>query len=233
NTPVSLAFIQEKAMNLNKCIAIEGETGQPGPFNASHGWFHRFHKRYDFNNTRVQGEAASADKNAAEAFPEMLKTIIEERGSDPQQVFSADEMGLYWKHMWSRTYISVNENKALKDCLCLLLGGNASGDMKLVYCSENPHAMKNDLPVIWNFHRKAWMTRQLFREWLVNYLVPEMKKYCEENNLMFKIFLILDNAITHDLDFKSLCSNIKVVFMPPRITSFMQLMDRNFWQTSK
>uniref|UniRef100_K7G394 HTH CENPB-type domain-containing protein n=1 Tax=Pelodiscus sinensis TaxID=13735 RepID=K7G394_PELSI len=194
NIPISLAFIQEKTMSLYKDNKIEGQIGESGPLNASRELFHRFQKRYGFKNVQVQGEVGNADKDAAEAFPEMLKTIIKEGSYNPQQVFNADKMGLYLK---------LNEKfvpgfKALKDRK-LLLGGSARGDMKLepllVYRSENPLAMKNYvnscLPVIWKSHRKAWMTRQLFHEWF------EMKKYCEETNLMFKILLILDNASAH------------------------------------
>uniref|UniRef100_K7GAG5 Tigger transposable element-derived protein 1-like n=1 Tax=Pelodiscus sinensis TaxID=13735 RepID=K7GAG5_PELSI len=237
NLYISLPLVQQKTMSLYK----EGETCEPGHFNAISGWFYRFQKRYGFKNVQVLGEAVRADKDVTEAFPKMLKTIIKEGGYNLRQVFNSDEMGLYWKCMLSRTCISVNQKsapgfKALKDLLTLLLGGNVDGDKKLkpllVYCSENPCAMKSRLLVIWKSHRKVWMTRNLFCEWFLGYFVPEMKKYYEENNLTFKILLILDNASAHNLDFESLCPNI-VFFMPPRITSLMQPMVKGLSQTSK
>ena len=71
------------------------------------------------------------------------------------------------------------------------------------------------------------MTSVVFCEWYIEYFVPEMKKYCAENNLDFKILLLLDNASSHKIDFESLCLNIKVVFMPPNTSSVMQPMDQN------
>ena len=59
--------------------------------------------------------------------------------------------GLYWKRMLSRTFISHEKKtasgfKLSKDCVTILLGGNAEGDCKLkpmpVYHSEKPNAIK-------------------------------------------------------------------------------------------
>ena len=66
----------------------------------------------------------------------MLQEIIDEGAYLPEQVFNVDETGMYWKRMTDRSYISKEEKlmpsyKAAKDSLTLLLGGNASGDMKL------------------------------------------------------------------------------------------------------
>ena len=63
-----------------------------------------------------------------------------------------DETGLYWKRIPDQSYISKEEklmpdDKAAKDRLTLLFGGNVSSDLKLklllVYHSENPKALKN------------------------------------------------------------------------------------------
>jgi hypothetical protein len=99
----------------------------------------------------------------------------------------------------------------------LLLGGNANGDKELkplpVCKSENPRALmnvaKSSLPVIWKSHGKAWVTRQIVNDWFVEYFLPEMKIYCAEENLDFRILLILDNASVHVLDHMSLSENVK------------------------
>jgi len=65
--------------------------------------------------------------------------------------------------------------KASKNRLNMLLGGNASGTVKLkpllVYHSETPRVMrgilrvKSRLQVIWTSNRKAWVTQQIVSEW--------------------------------------------------------------------
>jgi hypothetical protein len=65
--------------------------------------------------------------------------------------------------------------------------------------------------------------------WLVcsaDYFVPEIKKYCNENNVAFNVLLILDQASANGLNFVSVCPNINLVLFPPHTTSVMQPMDQ-------
>ena len=102
-----------------------------------------------------------------------------DEGYGPQQVFNADETGLFWKRMPSRTFITKEEkklpgHKAMKDRLTLMISSNASGDLKikplLVYHSENPrifkknNVIKSKLPVHWKFNQKAWVTQVIYNE---------------------------------------------------------------------
>jgi hypothetical protein len=80
--------------------------------------------------------------------------------------------------------------------------------------------------VICKSHRKAWIIRQIFCDWFVEYFLPEIKKYCAEKDLDFRILLILDNASAHVLDYVSLSENIKIICMPLRTTPVMQPMDQ-------
>ena len=70
-----------------------------------------------------------------------------------QQMFNADEIGLIWKKMPKRTFITKEEkalpgHKPMKDWLTLLLCENASEDFKnkplLVYHSDNPRVFKRN-----------------------------------------------------------------------------------------
>ena len=108
--PVSFGLIQEKATSLFEDIkAKQGEGSNEEPFVASHGWFHRFKKRANLHHVKIAGEAASADKMAAEAFPAEFKKILDEGGYSPKQVFNVDETALFWKKMPDRSYISKEE----------------------------------------------------------------------------------------------------------------------------
>ncbi|XP_068238407.1 tigger transposable element-derived protein 1-like [Palaemon carinicauda] len=74
---LSLMLIQEKARSLYKDVkAKAGGEAAGESFVASHGWFNRFKMRANLHNVGITGEAASADKKAAEEFPVYLKSIL-------------------------------------------------------------------------------------------------------------------------------------------------------------
>lgn len=193
---------QSKPTNAN----AETEKKSKSEFSASKGWLDNFKNRFSLKNICLSGEAASADTEAAELYPAELKKIIEEGGYVDDQIFNADETGLFWKKMPKRTYISKTEKKApgfkaAKDRLTLLFCGNKSGDLctkpLLIYRSLNPRALKNvdktELAVFWRANKKAWMTELLFKEWFHEMFVPEVKAYMEKKNLSFKVLFILIN----------------------------------------
>ena len=121
---------------------------------------------------------------------EDLAGIINEGGYTTQQIFSVDGTDFYWKKMSSSTFIirekSVLGFKASKDWLTFLLGANAIGDQKsklvLIYHSENPKALKNDvkstLLMLYKGNHEAWMTAYLVTTWFTEYLKPTVETYC-------------------------------------------------------
>ncbi|MEE6465110.1 hypothetical protein FKM82_006454 [Ascaphus truei] len=186
NVPLCRAIIQAKALSLfNNMKADRGDVAADNTFEASRGWFNRFKARSQLHNISVQGEAASADTEAAQSYPRELAKVIEEGGYTKQQIFSVDETGLYWKKMPSRA--------------------NAAGDCKLkpmmIYRSENPRALKNyakaSLPVYYKSKSKAWVTGILFSNWFTDYFKPTVEAYCRSKNIPFKKgFTILDGIKT-------------------------------------
>ena len=86
--------------------------------------------------------------------------------------------------------------KAAKDRLTLFFGGSASGNMKLkpflVYHSEDPKA-KGSLPSVWKSNPKAWVTQAIFQD----QFIPEVKKYCLEEDISFNILSLLINTLDH------------------------------------
>jgi hypothetical protein len=193
--PLSLTTIQEKARSLKGDIKGKRQDASQ-TFAAGNGWFNRFKNRTGFHNVKVSGEAASGDAKAAQMFPGVLKETVNEGGCTAQQVFNVDGAGLFWKKMPERTYISKEEKtmpgfKAVNGRLTLLLGGNASGNYRpkplLVYNYENPCAFggisKATLPVYYRSNLKAWITIPRFEDWFINYFIPEVEKYCRENDI--------------------------------------------------
>ncbi|GFW94015.1 tigger transposable element-derived protein 1 [Trichonephila clavipes] len=194
-------------------------------------------------NETITGESATADEGAAKIFPEELAKIIEDGDYSADQVFNADETGLYWKKLPNRTYIAKDEktasgDKASKDRVTLLLCSKASGDWMLkpllINKSLRPCALKGkdlkQMPVHWMANPKAWMTTAIFTEWFNNCFVPEVEAYMKEKSLDFKVLLIVDNAASHpQLEHP----NVQLVFHPPNTTSLIQPLDQGIIATFK
>jgi hypothetical protein len=90
--PLNLMMILGKARSLFEAVKVK-YSDPNAKFVASHGWFNRFKARANFRNVKVSGEAANADRKAAEMFPEVLRKIIEEGGYTTQQIFNVDGTG--------------------------------------------------------------------------------------------------------------------------------------------
>ncbi|XP_042211880.1 tigger transposable element-derived protein 1-like, partial [Homarus americanus] len=185
-----------------KAKAPSGSDSAVSVFKDTKGWFTGFRKRNKLHSVVRHGEAASVDKDAAREHHDIFLKVIQEGGFVSQQVFNCDETGLFWKKMPRRTYITREDtsfpgHKPMKDRLTLLFCANASGDCKvkplLVYHAENPRALKNirknRLGVMWRSNPKAWVTRKLFSEWVIEVFGPTVRDYLRENNLPLKALL--------------------------------------------
>ena len=79
------------------------------------------------------------------------------------------------------------------------------------------------LPVTYSSNKKAWMTSQLFKQWLD-----------KVNNRMIQqhrsILLFIDNYTAHP---DANRSNIKLVFLPPNTTAKLQPCDAGIIQNVK
>ncbi|XP_051785316.1 tigger transposable element-derived protein 1-like [Erpetoichthys calabaricus] len=244
-TPLSLFTVQLKARSLFATLKERAGEDYSQEFVASTGWFKRFKKRFQLHNVRVTGEAAGADEEGASKFVDSLNEIIKAEGYLAEQIFNVDETGFYWKQMPGRTYIhkeakSMPGFKAHKDRLTLLLGGNIAGfKLKpfLIYHSENPRAFKNvnkhTLPVYYRSNRNAWMNQALFEDWFSNCFIHQVREYCLERGIPFKIILLLDNAPGHPRHLADLYPNVKVFFLPPNTTPLIQPMDQGVIATLK
>ncbi|XP_058029622.1 tigger transposable element-derived protein 1-like isoform X3 [Ahaetulla prasina] len=229
--PVSLFLIQNKARSIFSTLKERAGDECTETFTASRGWFMRFQLRFHYQKTHRLGKA---DKEAGKHFPDELDNVVAEGNYFAEQIFRVDETGLYWKRMPERTYIhreaqAIPGCKAFKDRVTLLLGGNVAG-FKLTpfLILKSDHACmfqninKDTLPVHYRFDCKAWMTHVLFEDWFTNCFIPQVKEYCWQEGITFKILLLLDKAPGHPLHLDSLHPNIKVVYLPQNTTTLVQ-----------
>lgn len=233
--PLSGELIKQKALGLYDLLRREEpSSSQVKQFQASNGWLQKFVKRNSIKNVKMKGECASADVDAASIYPAKFADIVEQGCYTPDRVFNADESGLYWRRMPETTYtMQANASgfKAAKERVTVMFCSNASGDKfvkpLVINNSQNPRAMKNVnfdmLPVYWRANAKAWMTKEMFDDWLQNCFIPEAKEYCEHKGLPFKVLLTLDNASSH---FRIEHPNVQFEFLPPNTTSLLQPLDQ-------
>ena len=120
--------------------------------------------------------------------------------------------------------------KKSKDRLTLLLACSATGHKLkplVIGKSKKPRCFKGKnigaLNIIYRHNNKAWLTSQLFCEWL-DIVNNQMR------NSNQKIILIVDNCAAHPHMERS---NIKLVFLPPNTTTKLQPCDAGIIQAVK
>lgn len=104
--PISGPMCAKQAEIFHKRLKIKE------PFNASSGWLHRFKKRRGIRELTIQGEKLSGDGEAMVEFCYELETIITENNLQPSQIYNADETGLYWRAIPTKTLAASNERSA-------------------------------------------------------------------------------------------------------------------------
>jgi transposase-like protein len=89
NVPLSGPIIQEKARMFAAKLGIQN-------FEASNGWLSKFNARNDISYKTICGESAAVNVQVADDWKEnVLPGLLE--GYEPEDIFNADETGLFFK----------------------------------------------------------------------------------------------------------------------------------------
>ncbi|GFT18925.1 tigger transposable element-derived protein 6 [Trichonephila clavipes] len=166
NIPMGGSLLKEKAKSFAKELGIE--------FSASEGWLTNFKKRNGIVFKKMCRESSSVDINVCSKWQNSLSDLIKEY--EPRNIFNTDETGLFFKCLPEKTFTFKKEKchggKHSKERLTILLTVNMDGSEKItplvIGKSAKPRCFKgiNSFPTNYRSNKKAWMTTELFNEWL-------------------------------------------------------------------
>ena len=204
NLPISGPLLQAQA----KLVA---EKLNMPDFKASNGWLESFRTRHEITFGQINGEANDVDMTVIEDWKLKIQSLIAE--FQPENIANCDETGLFFRALPNKTLKLKGEKciggKQSKERLTVLMCGFADGKLEkplVIGKARKPRCFKNvkvsDLPVVWRYNRKAWMTSEIMTEWLKS-LNQKMK------NKKRHILLFLDNATCHP---RLNLSNIQLCF---------------------
>ena len=136
----------------------------------SPAWIDRFKKRYGLGRTLESGEFGGVNTDVVNEWKDgKLREILE--NYRPDQIYNADETGLFWLLLPDNSIGFVGEKyhgtKQPKSRVTVLVGSNMDGSDKLpqfvIGKSHKPRAFKNvKVPVEYVANKSAWMTSLLF-----------------------------------------------------------------------
>ena len=238
NVPLSDVILQHKAQELFKTVYPSSDV----EFLSSRGFVRRFRIRHGIRILKITGEKVLSDYQAIEPFIKKLSSVISEMGITPDQIYNADESGLYYKLLPTRTLVTEQEKvapgrKVEKKRLTFMPCCNMTGTHKLplhvIGTAKRPRcftsAEMTNLPVDYENSHKGWATKATFERWFQNTFIPEVRRFCIEKNLRPSALLVLDNAPSH-FEGDVLQSDdglIRVIYLPPNCTAVIQPMDQH------
>lgn len=190
----------------------------------SKGWLYNFQLRNKLVSRRLHGEAASVNEDDVVEGRKLIQEVTAK--FEKRDVFNMDETAMYYCRAPSTTISPnpVSGKKKSKKRMTVAVTANADGTEKLpllfVGSARQPRCFNKQsteqLNVNYTNTKKGWMTRQLFRSWVLE-LNAKMK--AENRNIL----LLLDNVSSHHFD--EPLSNVKIQMLPPNTTSVLQPQD--------
>uniref|UniRef100_A0A8C3VQD3 JRK like n=1 Tax=Catagonus wagneri TaxID=51154 RepID=A0A8C3VQD3_9CETA len=222
--------------------------GMDGDFNPSAGWLTRFKQRHSIREINIRNERLIGDETAVEDFCNNFRDFIERENLQPEQIYNADETGLFWKCLPSRTSVikgkcTVPGHKSIEERVTVMCCANATGLHKLKLCvvgkAKKPHSFKStdtsNLPVSYFSQKGAWMDLSIFRQWFDKIFVPQVREHLRSKGLQEKAVLLLDNSPTHPNEnvLRSDDGQIFAKYLPPNVASLIQPSDQGVIATLK
>ncbi|XP_071036632.1 tigger transposable element-derived protein 2-like [Parasteatoda tepidariorum] len=124
--PLTGPMLMAQAKIFHEVMGIQEECSY------STGWLKTFKKRHGMRQLSICGDRAEADTEAAEKLIEDFEELIRNDDSSPEQVYNADETGLFWRYVPRKTLAAAEEKNptGVKDCkvrMTIMACANAAG----------------------------------------------------------------------------------------------------------
>jgi hypothetical protein len=213
--------------------------GVPDSFSFSVGWQSKFKLRKGLRVVQEHGEAASAPKASVDTARHAVPLVLESHTAD--DCYNMDETGLFWRQTPTRRLATGKQAGYKKDKtgVTAALTCNASGTRKcslfLIGKAKRPRSFpkgfnpQTAMDIRYRNNKSAWMTAKDFSSWVTEW-------NSKLRRIGRKIAIICDNSATHvipdseEADEHGIrvinLSNIKLVFLPPNVTSHVQPLDQ-------
>ncbi|GFV00757.1 tigger transposable element-derived protein 6 [Trichonephila clavipes] len=122
NYPLSGGVIMEKAKEIASHLNITDFCG-------STGWLDRFRNRHGIVYRQISREAEAVNEDDISSWKNVLPSLLQDYA--PEDVYNADEFGLFFKLMPDKSFVFKNETchggKLSKERLTVLACTNATG----------------------------------------------------------------------------------------------------------
>ena len=196
------------------------------------GWLEKWLTRYHVKCAVLCGENEEVKEDVLQDWSRRLPVLCS--GYDMKDIFNADETGIFFRALPSRSMIAKGDNasgtKTCKMRITAMVAVSAKGEKLkplIIGKSAKPRCFQgfniSELGVIYKYNRKAWMTSEIFKEWAN---IINNKMLIQGRNIL----MFVDNCAAHP---HLQLSNLKFVFLLPNTTSKLQPGDTGIIQTLK
>ncbi|XP_006879507.1 PREDICTED: jerky protein [Elephantulus edwardii] len=228
--PISGPMLIEKAKDFYEQMQLT----EPCVFSG--GWLWRFKARHGIKKLDMASEKQVADRQAAEQFCSFFRSLVAEHGLSPEQLYNADEMGLFLRCL---PHAAPDGGpgpglKPGKDRLTVLMCANAAGSHKVkplvVGKCGGPRALTGlqHVPVAYQVQGHAWVDKDIFSDWFHRVFVPSVKEHFRTVGLPEdgKAILLLDSSRAHPPETALAADSIFTIFLPAGVATLIQPMDQ-------
>ncbi|UYV66875.1 TIGD2 [Cordylochernes scorpioides] len=153
----------------------------------------RFKSRHGIRQLDIQSETAN-NTEASKHLKSHFINMIDKKGYNESNVYKADETGLYWKKISTKSLVAKNEMNKI---------------VPVIYKKQNNSWMNTNIFVEWWYDTVSSLKSKNFRMQLGN-----LEMFC--------CYLITLQAIPQTFQWKEKGENLKLLFFPPSLYTWQQ-----------